>query len=379
MNLAWKDIRFNRTRFIVTVLGVGTLICATLGMIGIYRGLVHDALLMIDEADGDLWVVQANTHGPFIEISRVSSTLDRRVEGTPGVKKAYRYLQYNRQFVFNNRRLGLTITGLDYPYDNGSWIPLVAGRYFSTPHYEAIADKSSGLVIGDRIRLGRDDYQIVGLTSGQVDFSGDPLVYVSIADSLSINRESSSEAILLSRATQSQAPPIIGQYVAAAMVKLQSLSEADKVTKIINNWGDVRVFSREEQRDFMLNGKLYKLRLQLLAFLIIMLAVTSVVVALSVFTTVIEKHHSIALLKLMGARDWLISGMIVQYAVLIGALGMLLGHILSELIFPHFPRTIVIYWADIFELALAILVVCGASSWFGVMNAMRIRAQEVLA
>jgi putative ABC transport system permease protein len=348
-------------------------------MIGIYRGLVHDALLMINEAGGDLWVVQANTHGPFIEMSRVSGVLDRRVEGTPGVKKAYRYVQYNRQFDFNNRRLGLTITGLDYPYDNGSWIPLTAGQYFSSGHYEAIADVSSGLVIGDRIRLGRDDFLIVGTTSGQVDYSGDPLVYVSITDALSIDRESSSEAILLLRAAQTQSALLPGRFVAAVMIKLQDQSEADKVRKIVSSWGDVRVFSREEQRDFMLNGKLYKLRLQLLAFLIIMLAVTSVVVALSVFTTVIEKHHSIALLKLMGARDTLISGMIVQYAIAVGALGMLVGQILAELIFPHFPRTVVIYWTDIFQLALSVLVVCGASSWFGVLNAMKIRAQEILA
>lgn len=382
MNLAWKDIRFNRTRFIVTVLGVGTLLSATLGMIGIYRGLVHDALLMIDEADADLWVVQAKTHGPFTEMSRVAGTLDRRIEGTPGVRKAHPFIQYNKQFVVGNKRQGLTITGLDYPYDNGSWIPLVAGRYISTGHYEAIADSTSGMVMGDRLRLGADDYTIVGMTSGQVDFTGDAIVYVTISDALRIDRDATSEAVLLNRAAQSlspQQPTDAGRPVSAVMVKLKSPGDADKVRQIISGWGDVRVFSRAEQHDIMLNGKLYKLRIQLLAFLIIMLAVTSAVVALSVYTTVIEKHHSIALLKLMGARDRIISGMIVQYSLAVGALGMAVGQTLSMLVFPHFPRTVVIFKTDILELALAVLVVCAASSWFGVSNAMKVRAQEILA
>ena len=188
MNLAWKDISFNRVRFLLTAAGVGAMIVATIGMVGLYRGIVYEALLMILEGGADLWVVQGNTHGPFSEMSRVSGTLDRRVEGVPGVKKVRRFIQYSRQFYFNGRRFGMSVTGLDYPHDTGTWLPLVEGRYLSTGHYEAIADVVTGLVLGDRIRLGPDDYTIVGITRGQVDVAGDGLLYVSIADALVIDR-----------------------------------------------------------------------------------------------------------------------------------------------------------------------------------------------
>ncbi len=48
----------------------------------------------------------------------------------------------------------MSITGVDFPSDSGSWIPLIAGRYFQSNRYEAIADKTLGLVVGDEILLG---------------------------------------------------------------------------------------------------------------------------------------------------------------------------------------------------------------------------------
>ena len=98
MNLAWKDIRFNHVKFVLTAVGVGAMVAATIGIVGLYRGIVHEALLMIVEGGADLWVVQGNTYGPFSEMSRVSGTLDRRVEGVPGVEKVRRFIQYSRQF-----------------------------------------------------------------------------------------------------------------------------------------------------------------------------------------------------------------------------------------------------------------------------------------
>ena len=67
MNLAYRDIRHNLFRFILTCLGLGLLLGVVLAMIGIYRGLVVDALTIARSPAVDLWVVEANTRGPFAE------------------------------------------------------------------------------------------------------------------------------------------------------------------------------------------------------------------------------------------------------------------------------------------------------------------------
>jgi putative ABC transport system permease protein len=379
VNLAWKDIKFNRLRFDLTAAGMAAMIAATIGMVGLYRGIVHEALLMIIEGGADLWVVQGNTHGPFSEMSRVSGTLDRRVEGVPGVKKVRRFIQYSRQFHYNGRRFGMSITGLDYPHDTGTWLPLVAGRYLSTAHFEAIADVATDLVLGDKIRLGPDDYTIVGITRGQVDVAGDGLLYVSIPDALTIDRHAPSEAVLLDRIGKSKPDTPVGRPVSAILITTHPGADLARIREIIESWGDVRVFSQDEQIDIMLNGRLHKLRIQILSFVITMLTVMAAVISLAVYAAVLDKLHSIALLKLMGARDRVIVSMIVQNSLLIGAIGFLCALVSSHIIYPHFPRSVLINWDDVGVLFSVIILICALSSWFGVAKAMKVRAQEILA
>lgn len=199
MNLALKDIRFNLARFLLTMAGVGLLISASIGMVGLYRGIVTDALLIIDKIGADLWIVQGGRAGPFAEGSAISSTIDRRVEGLAGVARVRRFTQTNQQFEFQGRTLRATLTGIDYPRDSGGWLSLAQGRHLSTGHFEAIADISIGLAIDDRVRLGQDDYTIVGITRAMVDALGDGLLFVSVNDAVTIAQRRTSEEVLLAR------------------------------------------------------------------------------------------------------------------------------------------------------------------------------------
>lgn len=54
MNLAAKDIRHNLARFALTTFGIGLLLMIVMGMAGIYRGLVAEAVLLVDKIGADL-------------------------------------------------------------------------------------------------------------------------------------------------------------------------------------------------------------------------------------------------------------------------------------------------------------------------------------
>ena len=71
MNLAVRDIRHNLGRFLLTCLGLSLLLGLVLSMIGIYRGLVEEALSLSRTPGADLWVVEAGKRGPFAESSRI--------------------------------------------------------------------------------------------------------------------------------------------------------------------------------------------------------------------------------------------------------------------------------------------------------------------
>jgi putative ABC transport system permease protein len=56
-------------KFVLTGLGLGLLIGVTLTMAGVYRGMVDDALVLLNNSRADLWVVQKDTQGPYAESS----------------------------------------------------------------------------------------------------------------------------------------------------------------------------------------------------------------------------------------------------------------------------------------------------------------------
>jgi putative ABC transport system permease protein len=69
-----KDIRHGLFRFVLTCFGLGLLMTVVLAMIGIYNGLVADALAVVKAPAADVWVVEAGTKGPFAEASSIPPT-----------------------------------------------------------------------------------------------------------------------------------------------------------------------------------------------------------------------------------------------------------------------------------------------------------------
>lgn len=387
MNLALKDIRSNLARFLLTVAGVGFLITASVGMVGLYRGIVDDALLVIDNIGADLWIVQGGRAGPFAESSAISSQMDQRVEALPGVVEVRRFVQTSQQFSFNGRSLRATVTGLDYPKDVGGWLPLSRGRMLASGHFEAIADASLGLALGDTIHLGQDDYRIVGITHGMVDMQGDSLLFVTMNDAMSIAQRRTSEEVLLARAKSGNASSSgatsssVAQdsKIAAVLATLSPAANVASIENTIKSWGDVNVLSRQDQHDLLLNQRLWRLRIQILAFTVVLLVVMAIVISLIIYTMTIEKLHQIAMLKLIGARNSVIVGMIAQQSGLVGTGGFALGVALSFVIFPAFPRRIVIDAGDLGFLFAAVALISAFASLLGIRRAMKVRAQEVLA
>jgi putative ABC transport system permease protein len=322
--------------------------------------------------------VQGGRAGPFAEGSVVSATLDRRIEGVAGTTSVRRFVQNNLQFDINGQRRRVAVTGLDFPKDQGAWLKLEAGRLLQAGRGEAIADASLGLTLGQDIRLGRDSYRVVGVTRGQVDMSGDGQLFVTILDAMDIADSRTPETVLLDRAQGLGASADRPSRIAAVMVTTAP-GMAEEVARIIRAWGDVAVLSREEQRSALVDGRLWRLRLQILFFTILLLTVTGVVIAMTIYTSTLEKLHEIAMLKLIGARDGFILRMILEQAVLIGLFAYALALALSALLFPFFPRNVVLLPEDLSLVFGGLLLACVLGSWIGIARAMRVRAKEVLA
>ena len=403
MNLAVRDIRHNAGRFVFTTVGIGMLLMIVLGMSGIYRGLIHEATLLVDRIGADLWVVQGDTRGPFAEISRIPATLEDRVRAVPGVGHARRFVSHTIQRRHEGRPLRMVVQGLAWPDDRGDWIPLAAGRPLRQAHYEMIADESLKLPLGSRLRLGKDIYQVVGLTKGMVGTGGDGLAFFTVADAMAIQSDEPGEATRLERAARrgrlenidlgrlqpllgeraagqaSHIPALAAPRVSAILISLQPGADEAAVRRILETWPDVTVYSTREQEDLLLSGMVDKARRQLGLFRALLIVISTIIIALIIYTLTLDKIRDIALLKLIGARNRVIAGLILQQSLLMGVLGYALAWWMGTYAFPRFPRLVLINQADLVSLAVIVVAISTVASLLGIWKALRVEPNTVLA
>ena len=188
MNLAIKDIRHGPFRFVLTCFGLGLLMTVVLAMIGIYNGLVADALAVVEAPAADVWVVEAGTKGPFAEASSIPADSRDTVARMPGVAEAGAINYQTIEAPFLDRALRLYIIGYETGRPGGPQI-IAEGRGIGTSHFELVADRKTGLVLGDTIRLGRNRFTVVGLVEGAMNSGGDPAVYMTLADAMALQTE----------------------------------------------------------------------------------------------------------------------------------------------------------------------------------------------
>ena len=154
MNLAYRDIKHNVLRFVLTCVGLGLLLSVVITITGVYRGLIDDALRQARAAHADLWVVEAGTNGPFAESSRIPADTRELVARVYGVERAGSVTYQSVQTVLNGKPLRMFLIGFE-PGRPGGPHKLIAGRQILRSHYEMIVDRSAGLALGQEVPLGR--------------------------------------------------------------------------------------------------------------------------------------------------------------------------------------------------------------------------------
>ena len=201
ISLAGRDILHAWGRFVFTGLGLGLLIGVTLTMAGVYRGMVDDAKVLLDNSRADLWVVQQDTLGPYAESSSLPDDLYRGILGMPGVARAANVTYLTMQVRRGDRDVRAMVVGIvpGGPGEPGQPGYLIAGRQITRSHYEAVADAAAGLELGDRIRIRRNDYRVVGLTRRMVSSSGDPMVFIPLQDAQEAQFLKDNDAIVQQR------------------------------------------------------------------------------------------------------------------------------------------------------------------------------------
>jgi putative ABC transport system permease protein len=373
INLAYKDIKHSLLKFVVTAMGVGMLFGIVLIMIGVYRGMIIDAQVLLDDIGADMWIVQENTLGPFAESSRIHEDLKNTLRSNPEIDKTAALAFLNMQ-VRTPAGVMKRVYSVGYdPYGPINPVNpkrLVAGRSLAKSHYEIVVADKLGFSLGDRIRLGRNIYTVVGITHGAVSSGGDPAIFVSLKDAQELQFLYSNARIHNDRA-RGMNVQADNHLVNTVVATLRPGADPNKVADDLRRWKHLGIFTQTEQNDILTKNVIETASKQIGMFTVILIVVAIIIVALIIYTMTLEKIKEISIMKLVGLTNFTITKMIMQETLVMGILAFLFGNLFAHAIWEKFPKRVVLETPDALGLFLIVIVASMLSSLFGVSKAIK--------
>ncbi|MFZ4534765.1 ABC transporter permease [Propionivibrio sp.] len=391
ISLAGRDILHSWPKFVLTGVGLGLLIGVTLSMAGIYRGMVDDAQALLTNSGADLWVVQKDTLGPYAEPSSIRDDIYRDLLGMPGVQRAanvtYLTMQVSKSGAENADEVRTMVVGFE-PGQPGEPPYLVAGRQIMRSHYEAIVDIKTGFVVGDRIRIRRHDYTVVGVTRRMVSSGGDPMIFIPLKDGQEAQFLKDNDAIRNERSRTAANPTLnrpgtpglleaiqssqtINHNVNAVLVRVSDAYSATAVARNIERWKHLQAFTQAEMSEILVAKLITTSARQIGMFLVILSIVSAAIVAFIIYTMTISKIREIAVLKLIGTRDRTIAGMILQQALGLGLIGFMVGKTVATAWAPIFPKYVLLEPGDAVRGFVLVMLICAIASTLAIRVALK--------
>jgi len=395
MNLALRDIRHKLGRFLLTCAGLGLLLGVALAMVGIYRGVVDEALSLTRALGADLWVVEGGTRGPFAEASRVPGdtreavarmagvvaagsvtfqTVEARAAGSAAASSAGATRnEAGRERIGAALRLQIIGHELDRP---GGPPALVEGQGIGRGRREMVLDRSAGLPLGAIVEIGGVRFRVVGLTLRAVSSGGDPLGWITLLDAQELQFRLNAPAARRAAAGGGGGQP--QDTVNAVIARLAPHADANLITDDLRRWKHLAALTATEQENVLTRSVVERARKQLGLFTGILLLVSGVIVALIVYMLTMDKLREIATLKLIGAPDSTIVALVMQQALLLGATSFASGAVLLMAVKDVFPRRVVLGPQELLGVGFVVFVICLLASLLGVRAALRIEPAQAL-
>ena len=372
INLAYKDIKYAFGKFIITAIGVGMLLGIVLIMIGVYRGMIIDAKVLIDDIRADIWIVQKDTLGPFAEASRIHEEIKDSIRAIDGIDQSAA-LTFQSLQIFNKEKRAIRVFAVGYdPFGKITPINterLIQGRKLKKDHYEIVVTDKTGFLLGEEIHLGRDIYKVVGITRGTVSSGGDLLVFLSLKDAQKLQFLSANPQIRNDRARGIKG--VNSHIVNTVVTTVKPGYSAEEIVRGIQRWKHLGAFTNTKEQEILTENLIKTASKQIGMFTTILILVSIVIISMIIYNMTVDKIKEISIMKLIGIPNRVITKMIVQETLLLGILAFIAGNIFSHIIYSKFPKRVVLERPDALMLLVVIMVASLLASLIGVRKAIK--------
>jgi putative ABC transport system permease protein len=316
IDIARKILLHDKLRFLITVSGVAfavTLVCV---QVGLFLGLLSSSTVTIERAEADLWVTSKNTANVDFAIP-FSENFVQRVRSVAGVERADNLIVWFQQI---NLPTGATESVLLYGLEHfarwrlpwnvteGNPEDLRRGDFIMLD--QSAMKRYGPFSTGDFREVGKHRVKIIGITQEAKSFTTTPMAFMDY------------------HRIQSLDPVTLGGQTTYILVKLTPGANAMTVRDEIQRrlpYHDVHLRDNwaQKSRNYWITNTGLGLNMGLTVFLGCLVGI--VVVAQTLYTSVMDHFKEFATVKAIGGSNGSIYRIIAKQAVIAAVLGFAAG------------------------------------------------------
>jgi len=313
--LAWRNLTSDRSRFVVTLIGVVFAVLLMGVELGLLVGFARTTSGIVDHSGVDLWIVPAGTTNVDIA-GRLDERRRFQALAVPGVVAVDPLMM---QFGFWKKPDGgnesVALVGIDLHSRRGGPWNLVEGRIEDLQQQDAViidrlyASKLGVERIGDSVEINARRARVVGFTSGLRTFTQSPYVFMTHRNAVHYSGFRADQTTYL-------------------LVTLEPGADAEAVRRAIRErlvtvdvWHSA-AFARQAQKYWLITTGAGS---ALLLSALLGLVVGVVIVGQTLYATTVDRLPEYATLRAIGAPAAYLNRVILKQAAISALLGFGIG------------------------------------------------------
>jgi putative ABC transport system permease protein len=325
VDLARKILLHDKTRFVVTVMGVAFAVALVFVQVGLFEGLLSNASITIERADADLWVSDRNA--PNVDLtSAFPETYVQRVRSVPGVARADNLIVwFVRVALPTGASEDAVVYGLEdcsrwrlpWQVEEGDLRDLKRGKYVFLD--DSARKRFGEYAVGDYREFYGQRLKIIGRTREALSFTTMPIAFMDY------------------RVTQSMVPQELRNRATYILVKLSPGADPERAcAEIRRRLPHNDVWTRDE---WAARSRAYwtdttGLGLNMLMTVVLGCIVGVSVVAQTLYTSTVEHLKEFATVKAIGGGNKEIYAIIAKQSAIAAVAGFALGAAMAYLLRP---------------------------------------------
>ncbi|MBX3692889.1 ABC transporter permease [Dokdonella sp.] len=370
--LAWRNLTSDRSRFVVTLIGVVFAVLLMGVELGLLVGFARTTSGIVDHSGVDLWIVPAGTTNVDIA-GRLDERRRFQALAVPGVVAVDPLMM---QFGFWKKPDGgnesVALVGIDLHSRRGGPWNLVEGRIEDLQQQDAViidrlyASKLGVERIGDSVEINARRARVVGFTSGLRTFTQSPYVFMTHRNAVHYSGFRADQTTYL-------------------LVTLEPGADAEAVRRAIRErlvtvdvWHSA-AFARQAQKYWLITTGAGS---ALLLSALLGLVVGVVIVGQTLYATTVDRLPEYATLRAIGAPAAYLNRVILKQAAISALLGFGIGTLaVYALVAATASSNVAVIMPAWLVLVLALLTIlmCAFGALISVRRLVRIDPTSVFA